>query len=321
MPLSTGEELALRLKVSKINWNGGDAYISIGEDVTESIWIERELQKRHLLLNQLSEQIPGVIYQFRLFPDGRSCFPFSSERMKEIYEVNPEQVREDASLVFERIHPEDSALVEESIRASASDLTTWTCDYRVVLPEQGICWRCGIAVPQKLDDGSILWHGFIEDSTERKETAERLAEYNLQLERVRVGTLSMLTRLVDYRDPYTAGHQEGVAQIAKRIATELGISGEQLDNFELACLVHDIGKVAVPAEILSKPTELTMTEFKLIKQHPQTGYDIVKDGPLPNVVAETILQHHERLDGSGYPRGLSGQEIIEEAEYWRLPMY
>ena len=140
-----------------------------------------DLQHRTQLLSQLSHRVPGVIYQFQLFPDGRSCFPYASERMWDMYEVHPEDALKDASCVIARIHPQDMAGVLASIEASASSLMPWRHEYRVVLPQQGTKWRFGDAVPDRLPDGSVLWHGFITDITERKlhqERTHRLAYYD-----------------------------------------------------------------------------------------------------------------------------------------------
>lgn len=115
------------------------------------------------------------------------------------------------------------------------------------------------------------------------------------------------------RDPYTAGHQKRVTQLATAIATEMGLSKDDINGLRLAGLVHDIGKTGVPAEILSNPLKLSGAEFSIIKTHPEAGYDILKLIKFPQPVAETVHQHHERLDGSGYPRGIKGGDIILEA--------
>ncbi len=128
------------------------------------------------LLANLSRHVPGVIYQYQLFPDGRSCFPFASDAMREVYEVTPEDVREDASPVFARLHPDDFDDVAASIRQSAETLEDWQHDYRVVLPEQGVRWRRGNARPERLADGSILWHGCITDITDLKRTQDALRQ-------------------------------------------------------------------------------------------------------------------------------------------------
>ncbi|MCJ7596533.1 MAG: HD-GYP domain-containing protein, partial [Desulfobacterales bacterium] len=127
------------------------------------------------------------------------------------------------------------------------------------------------------------------------------------------GTIQVISRAVEMRDPYTAGHQRRAADLARAIATEMGISADRTDFVRIACTIHDIGKISVPAEILSKPTELTDIEFSLIKAHVQAGYDILKDVEFPWPVADVILQHHERMDGSGYPRGIKGNDLLLES--------
>jgi signal transduction histidine kinase len=120
------------------------------------------------LLTKLSDNLPGFIYTYQLFPDGKACFPYSSNAISEHYEVTPDEVREDASVVMTRIHPDDMDDVVRSIGHSASNLTTWTCDYRVNLPTKGERWLRGNSNPEKRSDGSILWHGYIRDITEIK---------------------------------------------------------------------------------------------------------------------------------------------------------
>jgi PAS domain S-box-containing protein len=138
--------------------------------------LREKLQESHNLLTLLSQQVPGTIYQFQLFPDGRSCFPYASEAIREMYEVTPEQVREDATPVFAILHPEDLPGVSDSIMESARTLQPWEYNYRVKLPEKGIRWRHGFSVPQKMSDGSVLWHGFINDITEQKKLENDLIE-------------------------------------------------------------------------------------------------------------------------------------------------
>ncbi len=125
--------------------------------------------------------------------------------------------------------------------------------------------------------------------------------------------LTFGTLTLESKDPYTSGHQQRVAALARSIAQEMGLSGNQVDGLRMAANVHDLGKIAVPAEILSKPTKLNDIEFDLIKIHPQTGYDILKDIDFPWPLAQIVLQHHERINGSGYPQGLKGEEILLES--------
>ena len=127
------------------------------------------------------------------------------------------------------------------------------------------------------------------------------------------GTVHIIGDTVEIRDPYTAGHQRRVTALACAIGRKLGLPDEKIDGLRASGLLHDIGKMAVPTEILSKPTRLTNIEFALIQQHPQVAYDLLAPIQFPWPIAEIVLQHHERIDGSGYPRGIKGEEILLEA--------
>jgi putative nucleotidyltransferase with HDIG domain len=126
-------------------------------------------------------------------------------------------------------------------------------------------------------------------------------------------TVAMTTAITEARDPYTAGHERRVAEISVAIATEMGLDAAQIEGVRVAGYLHDIGKIGVPAEILARPGKLSSLEFDLVKAHAEKGYEILKEVDFPWPVADVAYQHHERLDGSGYPRGLKGNEILLEA--------
>ena len=126
-------------------------------------------------------------------------------------------------------------------------------------------------------------------------------------------TIEAMSKTMEWRDPYTAGHQKRVALISEAIAKKMGWDEERIRGLYLAALVHDLGKIATPSEILTKPSKLSDIEMSLIKEHPETGYAILKDIPFPWQIAMMVRQHHERLDGSGYPHGLKANEILLEA--------
>ncbi|MEW6668172.1 MAG: HD domain-containing phosphohydrolase [Thermodesulfobacteriota bacterium] len=134
-----------------------------------------------------------------------------------------------------------------------------------------------------------------------------------RLQEVLEGSIRTVALAVEAKDPYTSGHQRRTAEIACAIATSMGLPEEQTKGIRMAGIIHDVGKIAVPSEILSKPSKLSDIEFALIKTHSQVGYDILKGINFPWPVAEIAYQHHERMDGSGYPRGLKGEEILLEA--------
>ena len=126
-------------------------------------------------------------------------------------------------------------------------------------------------------------------------------------------TVQVVASTVEMRDPYTAGHQRGVGRIAEAVAREMGLPPDRVRALRLAAIVHDLGKIHVPTEILTKPGALSAVEYELIKTHPQIGYDILKQVQFPWPIAEMVLQHHEKIDGSGYPNGLKGDAILLEA--------
>lgn len=134
-----------------------------------------------------------------------------------------------------------------------------------------------------------------------------------QLEKTFESTLMAVSRMIDQRDAYTAGHQRQVGEIAWHIAQIMNYSPDHCQAIKWAGVVHDVGKIAIPAEILSKPTKLTPVELMLVQTHSQAGYDILRDVEMNAPIADIVLQHHERLDGSGYPQGLTGDQILPEA--------
>jgi PAS domain S-box-containing protein len=164
------------------------------------------------------------------------------------------------------------------------------------------------------DTGETLgYQGIVHDITERKRAQEELEQSYGALRTVLAGTVKALAALGEIRDPYTAGHQQRVSWLACAIAAEMGFTRERMQGLRWAGLVHDIGKIQVPAEILSKPTALTDIEMQMIRAHPQNAYDILCTVEFPWPVADIVLQHHERIDGSGYPKGLVREQILPEA--------
>ena len=155
--------------------------------------------------------------------------------------------------------------------------------------------------------------GTLRDITERKQAEEERKQSFERLRKVLGATVQSISMTVEMKDPYTAGHQQRVSDLARSIATEMGLSADRRDFIRTASSIHDIGKISIPSEILSKPTKLTDLEFSLIKTHSQSGYDILKDIDFPWPVADVVLQHHERMNGSGYPQGLKGDDILLEA--------
>jgi PAS domain S-box-containing protein/putative nucleotidyltransferase with HDIG domain len=152
------------------------------------------------------------------------------------------------------------------------------------------------------------------DITERKIAEEELRANMRQMRKNLGGTIEAIARTVETKDAYTAGHQRRTTEIARAVAYEMGLDKEVIDGIRMAGVIHDLGKISVPAAILSKPGQINESELSLIKQHPQAGYEILKGIDFKRPVADIVLQHHERLNGSGYPYGLTDKEILLEAK-------
>lgn len=211
---------------------------------------------------------------------------------------------------------------EETSSSNMKPIVKMACKEKTNITNQAVFIKKeGIEIPVDYSDspitddkekimGSVL---VLRDITERKQAEEKLKQSYEKLKMVLEETIHAMSLVIETRDPYTAGHQRRVTNLACAIAEEMGLSKEQIEAIRMAGVIHDIGKIYIPAEILSKPDRLNETEISLVKKHSQIGYDILKGIGFPWPIAEVIFQHHERLNGSGYPQGLSGKEILLEA--------
>ncbi|MBF0480468.1 MAG: response regulator [Desulfovibrionaceae bacterium] len=172
------------------------------------------------------------------------------------------------------------------------------------------------AVAKALERAGLLRENAVYQTdleTRIRERTEDLERANVQMRATLAATINSIATMAEMRDPYTAGHQKKVSLLAEAMAKELGLSEDRVACVRVAGMVHDIGKVCVPLELLAKPSRLEVHEMAYIKMHSTWGHEILKDIPLPWPVAEIVLQHHERMDGSGYPRGLAGPDLLEQS--------
>jgi PAS domain S-box-containing protein/putative nucleotidyltransferase with HDIG domain len=223
--------------------------------------------------------------------------------------------REEFSKRF--VHPDDLQLVrrfmEQNTTITGAEVSS-DLEHRIIRRDGEVRHILVRASVVKDDSGRLVKrYGANQDITYRKHAEEALSQSMKKLRRNLMGTIQAMSSMVEIRDPYTAGHEKRVSMLARAIAHELGLPNDVVDTIRMAASIHDIGKISVPAEILSKPGRLTDIEMKLIQMHSQTGYDILKDVDLPYPIARIVLQHHERLNGSGYPQGVKADEIFLEA--------
>lgn len=290
-----------------LDFGGRSAEVVLAHDVTERNRAEKMLHAAEEQFRSLVEQSIAGIY---VIQDGKLAYV--NPRFAEIfgYGSADEPIGRDAlSVVAEdhraavadnvqRLLNGEARRVEYSITGLRRDGST----IEVGVHGARASYRCRPAII-----------GMVQDISEKKRAEEQIQRYVAQLEAAFMSTVNVATTLSEMRDPYTAGHERRVAEIAVAIGAELGLDERRQEGLKVAGHLHDVGKITVPAEILAKPSKLTLVEYELIKAHPQAGYDVLKDVEFPWPVAQVALQHHERIDGSGYPQGLKCEAILIEA--------
>jgi PAS domain S-box-containing protein len=275
-------------------------------DITERKRLENEVRENEALLRGMFEQNVSAMF---VIEDG--AFTYANRRAGEVLGGGSRALL--GRPILELVAEADRPMIARVMQALLSgQIKTTNCDFAAVR-EDGAFVDVGAGMTRAMLRGKTVILGVAQDIGERKKAQEKIDHYVERLERTVWSTLGVISRMVDLRDPYTAGHERRVSALAKAIGAELGLGEERCSGLEAMGLIHDVGKIAAPSEVLSRPGKLTAAEFELVKLHAQFGYEIVKNAEFPWPVAESILQHHERLDGSGYPRGLKGEEILLEA--------
>ncbi len=212
------------------------------------------------------------------------------------------------------IHPDDRAIVMEyDFQREKGRRSPISYDFRMINKTGETRWINFNAALTEWD-GRPATLNFLRDITHQKRVEKERQEMQDKLLNAMHAAIEAIAMTTERRDPYTAGHQRRVSQLAGAMALEMGLTEFQIEGIELAGSIHDIGKINVPADILSKPRSLNELEFGLVKEHSQSAYNILKTIDFPWPIAEIVLQHHERLDGTGYPAGLKGDDIRLEAK-------
>jgi len=271
---------------------------------------EQELAHSEERYRALAESAQDLIYRYQLYPERR--FEYVSPSALEMTGYTPEEHYADPDLGMKLVHPDDRAQLEAM--ASGQMEGDGTITLRWIKKDGTQIWTEQRNTLLYDDDGRLVaLEGIARDITARKQMEVERKRIGESLQRSLVQTIQAIAVTIEKRDPYTAGHQQRVAELATAIAGEMGLPEDQLEGLRLGALIHDIGKIYVPAEFLNRPGHLSNTEFEIIQSHPVMGHDIVKGIEFPWPVAEMVVQHHERLDGTGYPKGLKGDDILLEA--------
>jgi len=295
------------MSAAPIDIDGVPHIINITRDITERVRIEDELAQSEMRFRGLVEQSITGNY---IIQDGRIVYV--NPRMAQIagYASAEELIgRDPLSLVAEM----DRDMVAQNMRERMEGNVT-AKDYEFTgLRKDGTLTVIGVHAARAMHNGRPAIIGLMQDISEKKRAEEQIQTYVAQLETAFMSTVEVATTMGEMRDPYTAGHQRRVAEIAVAIGAELGFDARRQEGLRVAGYLHDIGKITIPAEILSKPGKLSPTEYKLVQGHAQASYDVLKDVQFPWPVADVALQHHERMDGSGYPQGLKGAAIRIES--------
>ena len=287
----------------QIVWNGQPHDQIIYQDITRQIQAEEALRESENQYRSVFNNAQEGI--FRTTPEGR--FLMANPAMAKILGYDsPEELMASVTDVTHQLYAHPEQRVQTINREQQQDLIK-NDELQFIRKDKSLIWVSRTIQAICDEQGKTLYfEGLMEDITSRRNSVE-------QLRKALGGTIQAIASVVETKDPYTAGHQRRVADIARAIAREMGLSQEQISGLRMAAIIHDIGKVSVPTEILSSPRKLTALEFSLIKMHAQSGYDIVKNIEFPWPIARIIIEHHERIDGSGYPNGLTGDNILPES--------
>ncbi len=283
--------------------------VALYEDVTNRKQVEEALRKSEAKYRNILEDIDDAYFELNL----RGDLVFFNEALVSKTGYTHEEL---IGMNYRKyISPETSKLVLDvfsEIYKTGRPVRLF--EYEVIMKDSQIRnYESWAGLLSDEHGNPIGFRGMARDITTRKQAEKNLQETLENLRKALGTTIHVLVSAVETRDPYTAGHQVRVSELAANIAEEMGLSRDRIEGLRMAAVIHDIGKLYVPAEILSKPKKLREIEFALVREHAQKGYEILKDVESPWQLAEIVYQHHERMDGSGYPRKLEGEEIILEA--------
>lgn len=285
-------------------------YTGVGVDLT----IQKQVEQEFTLNQELFEEAESIANLGHWSLDHATGALSWSDQIFKIFNLDPRSFSPSYENFLATIHPEDRKLVERTFSKSVEAREPYQVTHRLLMESGEIKYVREKGKTSYSEEGSpLLSIGNVQDITKEVIAENKLLDQEEALRGTLMSTVQAISRSLEARDPYTAGHQQRVAAVCVKIAEKLELDNFRIEGIRLGASIHDLGKISIPAEFLAKPTKLTEAEFKIIQTHSSAGYEIIKDIEFPWPIKEIVEQHHERLDGSGYPNGLKGDEIIFES--------
>ena len=301
-------KVTFEISTYPVKIKGRTLALGIARDITERKLAEENVKNAKDELQMLLDSAPAIIFYKDI--EGRII-----RANKALADSLKMPVKDIVGKTTEKLFPKEEA---ENIRKDDKEVMISGKPKRNIIQPyttpDGIRLLISDKIPYRDKKGKVTGViGLCKDISDWKKSEEELQQSYQKLKKTMDAAIDTMSRIIESKDPYTSGHQQRVSQLATAIAKELNLSPDKIEGIRIASLIHDIGKIGLPTEILSKPTKLTDIEFSLIKGHSQIGYDILKSINFSYPIAQIVLQHHERLNGSGYPNNLKDDEILLEA--------
>ena len=301
--------VAVEISHYPVKIKGKTYVLGMARDITERKKIDENIRRAKDELQMIMDSVPAIIF----YKDIEGRIVRANKTLANSLKM---PVKDMIGKTTEELFPREQA---EKMRRDDQEVVISRKPKRDIIQPyttpDGIRWLTIDKIPYKDKEGKVI--GVIDlskDITVQRKSEQELQQTHQRLKKTTDAAIDTMSKIIEAKDPYTSGHQRRVCQLAVPLAQELGLSQDKIEGIRVASLIHDIGKIGLPTEILSKPIKLSEIEFSLIKNHSQTGYDILKSIDFPYPVAKIVLQHHERLNGSGYPNSLKGDEILLEAK-------
>ena len=302
-------KVIVEISTYPVKIKGRTLALSIARDTTERKKAEQNIKSAKDELQMIMDSVPAIIF----YKDTEGRIIRANKTFADSLKL---PVKDIVGKTTEELFPKEQA---ENMRKDDKEVIISGKPKRNIIQPyttpDGIRWLITDKIPYKDKKGKVTGViGLSKDITVQRKAEQKLQQTFQKLKKTMDATIDTMSNMIEAKDPYTAGHQQRVSQLATAIAKKLNLSEDKIEGIRIASLIHDIGKIGLPTEILSKPSKLTDIEFSLIKGHSQIGYDILKSIDFSYPIAQIVLQHHEKINGSGYPNNLKGDEILLEAK-------